>query len=116
MDACPARIIRRVIGCVPAGGRACQDAARALGACRAAGVSAVIAQREPSAEELERFAAMNAEEIARLVLWLLVEEALRGRLLPYRSGAEQFDAQPVQSGEELVVVGGDVVPVRDRAG
>jgi len=70
----------------------------------------------PSDAELEPYIGMSREEIARLVLCLLAEETLRGRLAPFRSGAQYLAAEPVESREKLLVARDDVVPVCHRAG
>jgi hypothetical protein len=72
--------------------------------------------REPRPEELDAYMHLSKQDIARLVLCLLIEETLGGRLVPFRSPHEHLHAEPVQGSEELVVGGGDVAPVRARAG
>jgi hypothetical protein len=49
--------------------------------------------------EMDAFAALSDEEIARLVLWLLVEELLKGRLADFR--AQDLAPQPAERLEEL---------------
>ena len=70
-------------------------------------------QRQPSADELEAYVSLSQAEIARLVLCLLIEEGLGQQLTPFRSRPQDLASQPVQGGEELLVGGGDVVPVGD---
>ena len=61
-------------------------------------------------EELEPYLDISAEDIARLILCLLIEESLRHRLSAFR---HDLPAQPVEGLEEFGVVSPDVVLVRD---
>ena len=63
----------------------------------------MIAQRQPSTEQLEAFRHLTQTEIARLVLWLLIEEALGRDLAAFRSQPQNLLPQPAEGGEELVV-------------
>lgn len=63
----------------------------------------MIAQRQPSAAELEAYTCLTTAEIARLVLCLLIEEALERRLAVFRSQAHDLLAEPVQGGEEFLL-------------
>ncbi len=58
--------------------------------------------------DLGAYVGMTAEELSRVVLCLLVEEMLRGRLAAFR---QDLAPEPVEGLEELGVVRGDVVPV-----
>jgi len=58
---------------------------------------------EPSPEDLEAYLRLTVEEIARLFLWLLIEEAFDRRLAAYRSQPQDLLSQPVKSREELLV-------------
>ncbi len=58
---------------------------------------------EPSPEELDAYMHLTAEETARLVLWLLIEEAFDRQLAAYRSQPQNPFSQPVKGGEELLV-------------
>lgn len=51
-------------------------------------------------EDLSAYLDMGRDDIARLVLWLLVEESLRGRLAGFR---QKLSSQPVEREEELCV-------------
>jgi hypothetical protein len=62
-------------------------------------------------EELDAYLDLGNDDIARIVLCLLIEEALRGRLAAYRP--EYLPAEPVEGLEELDVVRSDVMPVSD---
>ena len=61
-------------------------------------------------EELAAYLDLSAEEISRVILCLLIEEALRGRLAAFR---HDLPAQPVEGFKELDVVRPDIVPVSD---
>jgi hypothetical protein len=62
-------------------------------------------------EQLDAYLDLGNDDIARIVLCLLIEEALRGRLAAYRP---QYSlAEPVEGLEELDVVRSDVMPVSD---
>jgi hypothetical protein len=65
-----------------------------------------VQQEQP--DNLDAYLDLSAEDIARLVLCLLLEEALRGRLAAFR---HDLPAQPVQSLEKLCLGRLDVVPV-----
>lgn len=67
--------------------------------------------KEPTPEQIEPLLHLSREGISQLVLWLLVEEALRGRLAAFR--AQDLPPQPAEGGGELVVGGPDVMPVGD---
>ena len=74
----------------------------------------MVAPRSPSDEELDAFSALSHEEIARLVLCLLVEERLRERLAAFRS--ENLSTQPVDGSEKLCFRGDDVMAIRNSTG
>ena len=59
-------------------------------------------------ENLEAYMDLGKEDIARLVLCLLIEERLKERLAEFR---EDLTSQPVQSKEKLLVAGSNVMPV-----
>lgn len=63
----------------------------------------MIAQRQPAAEELEAYMRLTRAEIARLVLCLLIEEALGRKLAAFRSQSQNLLPQPAKGGEELLV-------------
>jgi hypothetical protein len=67
--------------------------------------------KEPTPEQIEPLLYLSREGIARLVLWLLVEEALRGQLSAFRP--QHLSPQPVEGAGELLLGGPDVVPVGD---
>ncbi len=54
-------------------------------------------------EKLEVYLQMTSGELARLVLCLIVEDMLRGRLAAFR--AEHLAPQPVEGLEEFGIVG-----------
>jgi hypothetical protein len=58
----------------------------------------------------ERYLDMSGEELARLILTLLIDEALRRRL------AEYLPPQPIQRLEEFGVAGAGVVPLGHALG
>ncbi len=68
-------------------------------------------RNEPAAEEIEPLMGLSPEDISRLVLWLLVEEALRGRLAVFRP--KNLPTKPTEGKGELLVRRLDVVPVGD---
>ena len=68
---------------------------------------------DPPPEELDAYLHMGAEDIARLVLCLLVEEALRRRLAAFR---QDLPAQPAEGLKELGVARHNVMLVRDGPG
>ena len=47
--------------------------------------------KDPSPDDLDAYLDLKREEIARLVLCLLIEEALKGRLSVFRQVSEQGD-------------------------
>jgi hypothetical protein len=51
---------------------------------------------EPPAEELEAYSQLKKEQIAQIVLLLLLEEGARGRLRAFLSYPEQLSPEPVQ--------------------
>ena len=55
----------------------------------------------PTSEDIESLMRLTPEEIARIVLCLLVEEALRERLAAFRP--QHLPPQPGEGPEELVV-------------
>jgi hypothetical protein len=55
---------------------------------------------EPPADDLDMYLDLSHDQIAHLVLCLLIEEALRQRLVAFRQNAP---AQPVQRLEKLGV-------------
>ncbi len=71
----------------------------------------MIAPREPTPGELEAFMGLSNQEIARLVLCLLIEEALQSQLSAFRCGPEELHPEPPEGGEKLLLGGSDVVPV-----
>ena len=73
----------------------------------------MIALREPTPDELEAFMRLSSQDIARLILCLLIEEALQSQLSTFRLGPEELLPEPPEGGEKLLVRGGDVVPVGD---
>jgi hypothetical protein len=48
-----------------------------------------------SSEDLDAYLHLSGEEIARLVLCLLVEEALRDRLDSFRSRRQNLPSEPI---------------------
>jgi hypothetical protein len=64
-------------------------------------------------ENFDAYIDLNAEEICRLVLCLMIEERLRSRLAVFRS--QDLDAQPVEGLKEFAVRRHDVVRVSDAA-
>jgi hypothetical protein len=66
---------------------------RLLTAARAATGEALA---EPAPEHLDAYTHLSKQEIARLVLCLLIEERLVERLAAFRSRPEQLPAQPVE--------------------
>jgi hypothetical protein len=67
--------------------------------------------RDEGADGLDAYMGLKREEVARLVLSLIIEEALRQRLALFR--AEDLATQPVERLEELGVAGLHVMPVGD---
>jgi hypothetical protein len=65
----------------------------------------------PPPDELDAYLDLSAEEISRIILCLLIEEALRGRLAVYRP--QYLPTEPVEGLEELDVVCSNIVPVSD---
>jgi hypothetical protein len=61
-------------------------------------------------EELAAYLDLSAEEISRIILCLLIEEVLRGRLAAFR---HDLPAQPVECFKKLDVVRPDIMPVGD---
>ena len=53
------------------------------------------AAAEPSSDELDAYLHLGAADVARLVLCLLVEEALRDRLAIFRGGRQDLRPEPV---------------------
>jgi hypothetical protein len=64
-------------------------------------------------EELDPNLDLTAEEVSRIILCLLIEEALRGRLDAFR---QNLPAQPVEGFKELGLIRGDVMPVSHPLG
>ncbi len=62
--------------------------------------------------ELDAYLDLSGEEIARVILMLLVEEALRNQLAPLR---QNLEPQPVQRLEEFRVGRHDVVGIGHAA-
>jgi hypothetical protein len=50
----------------------------------------------PTAEQLEAYLDLKPEDVARLVLLLLLEERLRGHLGAFVSPPQQLAAEPAQ--------------------
>lgn len=71
----------------------------------------MVAPREPTPEELEAYMGLSSQDIARLVLCLLMEEALRSQLSAFRSGPEELTSEPTKGSEELLVGGGHIMAV-----
>lgn len=69
--------------------------------------------KEPPPEQFEPLLHLSPEGISQLVLWLLIEETLRGRLSAFRP--QNFPPQPAECLGEFVVGGPDVVPVGDAS-
>jgi hypothetical protein len=67
--------------------------------------------KDPAPEQIEPLLHLTPEGISQVVLWLLVEEALRGRLAAFRP--QDLLTQPAEGFGELLVGGPDVVPVSD---
>lgn len=65
-------------------------------------------------DNLDAYRELTPEQVARLVLCLLIEEALHERLAAFR--AENPPAQPGEGVEEFAIAGRDVMPVGDGAG
>lgn len=61
-------------------------------------------------EEIAAYLELSAEEISRIILCLLIEEALRSKLAAFR---HDLPAQPVEGFKKLDVVRPDVMPVSD---
>ena len=70
--------------------------------------------QDMSPQELDPYIDLEREEIARIVLCLLVEEGLKARLAIFR--LHDLPSQPLQGLEEFVVARRDVVPVGHRSG
>jgi hypothetical protein len=68
---------------------------------------------EPSAADLEAYFQLTPEQIAQIVLLLLLEEGARDRLRAVLSGTEQLPPQPLQSGKKLLLAGDHVAAIRD---
>jgi hypothetical protein len=64
-------------------------------------------------EELDPYFDLSVGDISRIILCLLIEEALRGRLAAFR---HDLPAQPVEGFEELGIGRGDVVLERHPLG
>lgn len=47
---------------------------------------------EPLADHLEAYLDLTDEEVARIVLWLMIEDALKGRLAVFRPGEPNLGA------------------------
>jgi hypothetical protein len=74
----------------------------------------MIATRSPTEEELDALVALSREDIARLVLSLLVEEMLSSRLAAFRS--QNVFPKPVKGSEELGLGRNDIMPISDGTG
>ena len=66
---------------------------------------------DPTPEQIEPLLRLSREGISRLVLWLLIEEALGGQLSAFRP--QHLAPQPIEGSGELLLGGPDVVPVGD---
>jgi hypothetical protein len=71
------------------------------------------ARMDVSPEKLDLYLDLTAGEISRIILCLLIEEALRGRLAAFRY---DLPAQPVEGFKELGVARHDVMLVGDGLG
>ena len=58
---------------------------------------------QTSPEDLEAYLHLTPPEIARIVLYLLVEEAMRQELATFRSHPQDLPPQPAERLEELIV-------------
>jgi hypothetical protein len=65
----------------------------------------------PPPEKLDAYLDLSNDDVERIVLCLMVEEALRRRLAVYR--LEDLAAEPVEGQEELIVVRADIMSVSD---
>jgi hypothetical protein len=68
----------------------------------------------PPPESLDVYLDLGNDAVARMVLCLLIEEELRGRLAVYR--LDDLAAKPVEGEEELLVVRSNIMPVGDAFG
>jgi hypothetical protein len=66
---------------------------------------------EETSEQFDAYLSMTSEDIARLILCLLIEEKLRQRLAAFRP--DDLPAKPVEGFKELDVVRPDIMPVSD---
>ena len=64
--------------------------------------------KEERPDDLTAYLDLNGKEVSNIVMWLLIEESLRGRLSAFR---HDLPTQPVQSLEKLSVVGDDIMLV-----
>jgi len=65
-----------------------------------------------SEETIQACLSLSKDDIARLVLCLLIEEMLKDRLTAFRS--QDLPAKPTEGLEELFIAGDDVMPVGNR--
>lgn len=59
-------------------------------------------------DDLTAYLDLNGKEVSKIIMWLLIEESLRGRLSAFR---HDLPTQPIQSLEKLSVVGDDIMLV-----
>lgn len=62
---------------------------------------------------IDAYLHLSNEEVARLVLTLLLEDMLRQRLFAFR---QDLQTQPVEGFKELGLIRGDVMPVGHSLG
>jgi hypothetical protein len=62
-----------------------------------------ISRTEPSQEELNVYIGLSAKDVARIVLCLLIEEALERQLASFRSYPKNLLPDPVEGSKELLV-------------
>ncbi len=67
--------------------------------------------QEETSEQLDAYLSMTSEDIARLILCLLIEETLKQRLAGFRP--HDLPVQPVEGFKELNVIRPDIMPVGD---
>jgi hypothetical protein len=63
----------------------------------------VVAQRQPTPEELKAYMRLTQVEITRLVLCLLIEDSLERHLAAFRSQSQNLLPQPVEGSKEFCV-------------
>lgn len=59
----------------------------------------MVAAKQPTPEDLDAYMRMSKAEVVKLVLCLLIEDTLRGRLAAFRP--QHLPAQPVEGEEKL---------------